>query len=104
MTRYAQEFDNTNRGVLFENDRKSQDSQPDMKGTLNVNGVDHWFSAWWKQGKNGQFLSLSLGQPKEQQRPQGNRPPSRGQPPRQQSAPPRRAPSGFDDMDDDIPL
>jgi hypothetical protein len=95
------QYDNNNRGVLFENDRKSQDSQPDMKGTLNVNGVDHWFSAWWKQGKNGQFLSLSLGQPKEQQqqqRPQGNRPPSRGQPPGQQrGAPPR---GGHNDPDD----
>ncbi len=100
------QYDNTNRGVLFENDRKSQDSQPDMKGTLNVNGVDHWFSAWWKQGKNGQFLSLSLGQPKEKQRErqQGGYPPSRGQPPRpQRSGPPRSAPRSEYGLDEDSP-
>lgn len=84
-------YDNTNRGALFDNDRKESDTHPDMKGKLNVNGVEHWFSAWWKESQTGkQYLSLSLGKPVEQQGheeprqqqqqrpPQGNRPPARG--------------------------
>ena len=115
-------FDNTNRGVLFDNDRKEQDSHPDMNGTLNINGVDHWFSGWWKEGSKGEFLSLSIGKPKEQRREQqyqaapeptqqrsGNRPSNsaplqRREPERRQAAPQQRAASGFDDMDDGIPF
>jgi len=60
------EFDNTNRGVLFKNDRKETDKHPDYTGSLNVDGVEHWFSAWIKTSKNGKkFMSLSLGKPKE---------------------------------------
>jgi hypothetical protein len=46
-------YDNTNRGVLFDNDRKETDNHPDMNGTLNINGVEHWFSGWWKNGSQG---------------------------------------------------
>jgi len=108
-------YDNTNRGVLFDNDRKETDNHPDMTGTLNINGVDHWFSGWWKDGSRGEFLSLSIGKPKDQQqarqappqrqqepqRPASRRLPVQGQQTRQQ---PQRAPNGFDDLpDDDIP-
>lgn len=84
-------YDNTNRGVLFDNDRKEQDTHPDMTGTLNVNGVDHWFSAWWKDGQRGEFLSLSLGKPKEQQLPSVQRQPEA--PPRRGNRPSNAAPS-----------
>jgi len=105
------QYDNTNRGVLFDNDRKESDSHPDMTGSININGVDHWFSGWWKNGSKGEFLSLSIGKPKDaRQDPQqarqapaperrGNRPSTQQRP--QQSAPVRQS-SGFDDMDDDI--
>lgn len=118
------QYDNTNRGVLFDNDRKETDSHPDMTGTLNINGVDHWFSAWWKTGSKGEFLSLSIGKPKDQQRQQapqqrgpergfqdpqrgGSRPSQRQQPQRDMT--PRAVRQqmdshGFDDMDDDIPF
>jgi hypothetical protein len=109
------QYDNTNRGVLFDNERKQSDNHPDMTGKLNVNGVDHWFSAWWKEGKNGQFLSLSLGkeveaqgqqgQQRQQQpqgRPQSNRPQPRSAPPQQRGRP-QPAGGGFDNVDDDIP-
>ena len=51
-------------GVLFKNDRKEKDTHPDYKGSINIDGVDHWLSAWIKDGKNGKFMSLSVGQPK----------------------------------------
>ena len=58
-------YDNTNRGVLFKNDRKEKDTHPNMKGSINVEGVEYWVSAWTKEGQNGKFISLSLT-PKEQ--------------------------------------
>lgn len=76
------DYDNTNSGALFDNNRKASDKHPDMTGKMNVNGVDHWFSGWWKKSQKGQqFLSLSLGKPVDEQRqePRG-RPASRPAP------------------------
>lgn len=108
----SQEYDNTNRGVLFKNDRKESANHPDYKGQIDVDGVEFWLSAWIKEGKNGKFMSLSI-KPKDEQRaadpPQRNsRPPERS--PGQRAARPAPAPaprgssgSGFDDMSDDAP-
>jgi uncharacterized protein (DUF736 family) len=61
------DYDNTNRGALFKNDRKEKETQPDYKGSINVNGVDMWISAWLSTSKDGNtFMSLSV-QPKEAQ-------------------------------------
>lgn len=59
------EFDNTNRGVLFNNDRAESERHPQYKGSINIQGVDCWLSAWVKEGKNGKFFSLSV-QPKDE--------------------------------------
>ena len=58
-------YDNTNRGVLFKNDRKEKDTHPDYKGSINADGVEYWISAWMKEGANGKFMSFLLT-PKEQ--------------------------------------
>ena len=60
------DYDNSNRGVLFKNDRKEQENHPDYKGSINTNGVEFWLSAWIKEGKSGKFMSLSV-KPKEAQ-------------------------------------
>jgi uncharacterized protein (DUF736 family) len=83
------EYSNENRGALFKNDDRQQDNHPHYKGSLNVNGVDLWISAWLKTSeKTGKkFLSLSV-KPKE-------------------AAPVKKASkasSGFDDMNDDVPF
>lgn len=99
------EYDNTNRGVLFTNERKTTDKHPDMNGKLDINGVEHWFSGWWKKGSKGEFLSLSIGKPVEEQAPQEQR----GRPaPVASRPPPGRAPAKtaepFSDMDSDVPF
>ena len=60
------DYDNTNSGALFRNDRKTNDRQPTHTGTLNVEGKEYWISAWVKEGKKGKFFSLDLS-PKEEQ-------------------------------------
>lgn len=40
------EFDNTNRGSLWKNDKKETEKHPDFTGSLNVGGVDYWVSGW----------------------------------------------------------
>jgi uncharacterized protein (DUF736 family) len=58
-------YDNTNSGALFKNDKGGNEQRPDYKGTLNVNGQEYWISAWLKSSKAGQkYMSLSV-QPKE---------------------------------------
>jgi hypothetical protein len=82
------EYDNTNRGVLFKNDKKQQDSHADYQGNINVNGVEFWLNAWLKTGKSGQkFMSLSV-KPKQQQT---------------QDLQPESPKPGIQGMDDDIP-
>lgn len=100
-----QQYDNTNRGALFRNDRKSHDNQPSHKGTINVDGVEFWLSAWVKDGQNGKYFSLSVT-PKEQQRqepPQQQRTHGQMRQDARGSTRPQSA-TGFDDMDDDIPF
>jgi hypothetical protein len=58
-------YDNTNSGALFKNEKEGKESRPDYKGTLNVNGTDYWISSWIKSSKAGvKYMSLSV-QPKE---------------------------------------
>lgn len=56
-------YDNTNSGVLFINDKKGNDKAPDYKGKINVGGKDYDLAGWKKQGKNGTFLSLKVSEP-----------------------------------------
>jgi hypothetical protein len=80
------EFDNTNRGSLFKNDKKTEEKHPDMSGSINIDGTEYWISGWKKQSKAGTgFISLSV-RPKEQVR--------------QSSQPtPKAKPQDFDDLD-----
>ena len=106
------DYDNTNRGALFINDRKKTSKHPDYNGKLDVNGTEYWFSGWVKtinSGKNKgkQFISVSLGDPVEPEAaapatgfPGVNTPSS--------NAPARDSDSseaeGFDSFDDDVPF
>ena len=39
-------YDNTNRGAAWGNKEKTKDTQPDLKGSINVEGKDYWVSVW----------------------------------------------------------
>jgi ribosome modulation factor len=80
-------YDNTNKGILGRNDRKTQDNHPDFSGSINVDGRDYWLSGWIKERKDGsgRFFSLSV-KPKDGV---------------SGSAAPRPAPA---DLDDEIPF
>jgi len=61
------QYDNTNSGALFKNDRKETDRHPDYRGDANINGKDVWVAAWIKESKNGKkFMSLSFTEKDEQ--------------------------------------
>jgi hypothetical protein len=40
------EYDNNNSFVLYVNDRKEKDGQPDRTGSATIDGVEYWLSAW----------------------------------------------------------
>lgn len=90
-------YDNTNRGAIWKNDDKREDNHPDFKGSLNVDGVEYWVSAWKrKDGAAAKAPALSFSiKPKEDQAQQ--------QPKRQAPAPARGSARNAD-MDDDIPF
>jgi hypothetical protein len=54
------EYDNTNRGVLFKNDRKEKDTHPDYTGSGNVDGVDVYINGWKKESNGKNFISFSF--------------------------------------------
>lgn len=61
------EYDNTNKGSLFKNDRKEQDTHADYNGSINIDGNEYWINAWVKESKKDgkKFFSLSV-KPKDQ--------------------------------------
>lgn len=64
-------YDNTNSGVLFVNDKKTKASQPALRGFMNIEGVDYWASAWRKlNSETGQpYISIAF-QEKEVENPE----------------------------------
>jgi uncharacterized protein (DUF736 family) len=86
------DFDNTDRGALFRNDKKETDAHPDYKGSINVGGTDYWLSSWLKTSKDGKkYMSLSVKAKDAAPAPA---------PVKRQAAPAQ----SVADMDDDIPF
>ncbi len=55
------EYDNTNRGRLFKNDRKEKENHPDYKGEINIEGKNYELAAWIKESQQGRkFISMSV--------------------------------------------
>lgn len=93
-----QQFDNTNRGVLFINNRKKTPRHPGFTGKINVGGVEYWLSGWSNVIKSGprageKMLSLAVGDPVEGYAPE-----------HKSSSGPKSPPDMFMDDSDDIPF
>ena len=116
-------YDDTNTGIIGNNDYKQKDTHPDVKGRVNVDGLWYWVSGWNKKGSNGrEFTSLALSimtqddvdkmmakraekNAPQQQNQQRTQPPAASKPEPQQSIPeghPAQEPPA--DFDDDIPF
>jgi len=57
------EYDNTNRGSIWKNDRKEKDTQPDFTGSINVEGKEYWLNAWKRKddaNEKAPLLSFSV--------------------------------------------
>ena len=121
-------YDNTNSGLLARNNKQGNESRPDYRGSINVDGTEYWLSAWIKTGRDGtklagqKYMSLSV-QPKDapaaapapapapaparvtqdQRDAQAiaERAKRESNPARAQAA---RPATNFDDMDDDVPF
>lgn len=60
------QYDNTNRGALFNNNYKSKATQPDVRGDIDIEGKAYKLSGWIRESsKTGdKFFSLQA-EPKE---------------------------------------
>lgn len=59
-----EQYDNTDRGALFKNDKKTKPTQPDYTGRINVKGVDQRVSGWIETSQKGlKYLSLRCEDP-----------------------------------------
>lgn len=57
-------------GVLFKNDRKEKDNQPDYTGDYTTpDGQKRRIAAWVKEGKNGKYMSLRFSDPQQRREP-----------------------------------
>jgi hypothetical protein len=84
------QYDNTNSGAIFVNDKGDNPKRPDRKGSINVEGVDYWISGWIREKEGKPYMSLKV----ERKENQGQA----------QSAKPQAATQSQPEEDDSIPF
>ena len=78
------DYDNSNSGVLFKNDKQGNDKRPDYTGKWeDENGKEWRLAAWIRDGKNGKFMSIKASESKPAE---------------------KAAPAAFDDDLSDLPF
>lgn len=58
-----EDYDQTNRGSIWKNEKKETEKHPDFTGSLNVEGKEYWISAWKRradQSDKAPALSFSI--------------------------------------------
>ncbi len=100
-----QAFDNRNTGVLFKNENKANDRQPDYNGRLDIEGTEIKLAAWVRTAKSTgkKFLSLRVDD-WDKRKPAANDNGQRTRPQREPQRPAPQSASRQDDFDDDIPF
>ena len=91
------EYNNTNTGALFKNNRRTSPTQPEWNGSANIEGVEYWINAWVKESKKdgSKFFSISY-RPKDA--------PAATPPRRTPSPAPRQTATSMAGFDDEIPF
>lgn len=56
------EFQLANNQILLFENKKKQDRQPDYRGNALIDGLEIEIALWFKEGKNGKFLSGQIKQ------------------------------------------
>lgn len=78
------EYDNTNSGALFENEKREKESHPHLRGSCTVKTpdgelIEYWVSAWQKTSKKGNdFFSLSFTLKEDEKEKKSSKPASQG--------------------------
>jgi len=87
------EYSNENRGSIWKNEKKETEKHPDFTGSLDVDGVAYWVSAWKrKPDASEKAPALSFSVKRKDEAPQRER----------KAAP--AAPPADDFADDEIPF
>ena len=74
------DYDNTNRGSIWKNDKQETEKHPDFTGSLNVDGKEYWVSAWKrKPDANPKAPALSFSVKAKDQPQQVQQSPQSGQ-------------------------
>ena len=54
-------YDNTNSGAIFINHKRDSEKSPNMRGSINVEGVEYWVSAWTNKKNDGEkYISMKF--------------------------------------------
>ena len=70
------EYDNTNRGAIWKNDKRETDKHPHFTGSINVDGTDYWLKGWKSDGSNPRAPLVSFSvKSKDSQRAPNPAPP-----------------------------
>jgi hypothetical protein len=99
-----QGYDNTNSGMMARNENRKSDRHPEFSGSINVEGVDYWLSAWVNEGRPGgkmegkKYFSIKIN-PKEAN-VRGNVAGAGRITPESYAAKARPQATGFDEFDD----
>jgi hypothetical protein len=102
----GKQYDNSNSGVMFVNEKDGNERRPDWRGSIEVAGVQYWISGWERESRNGDIISLRV-EPKQARDNAGapRNPPARTSAPRGEPAPRTPAQAQADkDFGDDIPF
>lgn len=108
-------YDNDMRGVLYKNDKKTEDKHPNAKGRMCIDGVWYWLSAWTQYGRtNGErYQSIAATKMTDEDvekyinktTQQAAQPKASGQQASQQGQPPMTGANNVPEfVDDEIPF